>query len=76
MSEASSGKKRRRLREQYVWMMAEDKEGMLSRKRLDHLVQQLYIYDTDEALEHRVKRSLDLDINLVRVILHILEKII
>ena len=57
-------------------MMAEDKEGMLSRKCLDHLVQQLYIYDTDEALEHRVKRSLDLDINLVRVILHILEKII
>ena len=52
--------------------------------RLDHLVPgdhgprhlQLYIYDTDEALEHRVKRSLDLDINLVRVILRILEKII
>lgn len=34
---------------------------------------QLYIYDTYEALEHRVKRCLDLDINLIRNILHILE---
>ncbi|XBI41719.1 hypothetical protein VPH35_126150 [Triticum aestivum] len=49
--------------------------------RLDHLVPgdhgprhlQLYIYDTDEALEHRVKRSPDLDINLTQKILRILE---
>jgi hypothetical protein len=49
--------------------------------RLDHLVPgdhgprhlQLYIYDTDEALEHRVRRSPDLDINLIRKILRILE---
>ena len=34
---------------------------------------QLYIYDTDETLEHRVKRSPDLDINLIRKILQILE---
>jgi len=34
---------------------------------------QLYIYDTDETLEHRVKRSPDLDINIVRMILKILE---
>ncbi|KAM3206336.1 hypothetical protein ACQJBY_061802 [Aegilops geniculata] len=49
--------------------------------RLDHLLPgdhgprhlQLYIYDTDEALEHRMKRSPDLDINLIRKILRILE---
>jgi hypothetical protein len=50
--------------------------------RLDHLVLgghdarhlQLYFYDTeDEALSHRVKRSLDLDINLIRNILAILQ---
>jgi hypothetical protein len=35
---------------------------------------QLYIYDTDETLEHRVKRSPDLDINIIRLILKILEK--
>ena len=34
---------------------------------------QLYIYDTDETLEHRVKRSPDLDINLIRKILEILK---
>ncbi|XP_051220245.1 uncharacterized protein [Lolium perenne] len=34
---------------------------------------QLYFYDTDETLEHRVKRSPDLDINIVRAILKILE---
>jgi hypothetical protein len=34
---------------------------------------QLYIYDIDESLEHTVKRSPDLDINLVRKILQILE---
>jgi hypothetical protein len=48
---------------------------------LDHLVPggdnarhlQLYFYDTeDEALSHRVKRSPDLDINLIRNILAIL----
>ena len=33
---------------------------------------QLYIYDTDEALEHRVKRSPDLDVRLIRKILRIL----
>jgi hypothetical protein len=50
--------------------------------RLDHLVPgghgarhlQLYFYDTeDEALSHRVKRSPDLDINLIRNILVILQ---
>ena len=49
--------------------------------RLDHLVpgshrprhMQLYIYDTDEASEHRVKRSPDIDINLIRKILRISE---
>jgi hypothetical protein len=50
--------------------------------RLDHLVPgghgarhlQLYFYDTeDEALSHRVKRSPDLDINLIRNILAILQ---
>uniref|UniRef100_A0A453GWC5 Uncharacterized protein n=1 Tax=Aegilops tauschii subsp. strangulata TaxID=200361 RepID=A0A453GWC5_AEGTS len=48
---------------------------------LDHLVpgshrprhMQLYIYDMDEASEHRVKRSPDIDINLIRKILRILE---
>jgi hypothetical protein len=34
---------------------------------------QLYFYDTDETLEHRVKRSPDLDINIIRKILEILE---
>ena len=34
---------------------------------------QLYIYDTDETMEHRVKRSPDLDINLIRKILEILK---
>jgi hypothetical protein len=34
---------------------------------------QLYIYDTDETLEHRVKRSPDLDVNIIRKILRILE---
>ena len=50
--------------------------------RLDHLVPrghsawhlQLYFYDTeDEALSHRVKRSPDLDIKLIRNILAILQ---
>ncbi|CAD6255655.1 unnamed protein product [Miscanthus lutarioriparius] len=50
--------------------------------RLDHLVPggrgarhlQLYFYDTeDEALSHRVKRSPDLDINIIRTILAILQ---
>ncbi|XP_071685017.1 uncharacterized protein [Lolium perenne] len=34
---------------------------------------QLYFYDTDETLEHRVKRSPDLDINIIRAILEILK---
>ena len=34
---------------------------------------QLCIYDTDDALEHRVKRSPDLDVNIIRKILKILE---
>jgi hypothetical protein len=50
--------------------------------RLDHLVPggddarhlQLYFYDIeDEVLSHRVKRSPDLDINLIRNILAILQ---
>jgi hypothetical protein len=51
--------------------------------RLDHLVPgskgprhlQLYFYDTEEAdtLSHRVKRSPDLDINIVRNVLRILQ---
>ncbi|XP_037457212.1 uncharacterized protein LOC119328310 [Triticum dicoccoides] len=48
--------------------------------RLDHLVPagqgprhlQLYIFDTDDTLEHRVKWSPDLDINRIRKILRIL----
>jgi len=50
---------------------------------LDHLVPgskgprhlQLYFYDTqeDETLSHRVKRSPDLDINLIRKVLRILQ---
>ncbi|KAM0870261.1 hypothetical protein ACQ4PT_040133 [Festuca glaucescens] len=34
---------------------------------------QLYFYDTDETLEHRLKRSPDLDINIIRAILEILK---
>jgi hypothetical protein len=34
---------------------------------------QLYFYDRDDTLEHRVKRSPDLDINIIRKILDILE---
>jgi hypothetical protein len=34
----------------------------------------LYIYDTDEILEHRVKRSPALDIDIIQLILKILEK--
>jgi hypothetical protein len=34
----------------------------------------LYIYHTDETLEHRVKRSPALDIDIIRLILKILEK--
>ena len=50
--------------------------------RLDHLVPgckgprhlQLYFYDTeDDTLSHRVRRSPDLDINLIRNVLRILE---
>jgi hypothetical protein len=50
--------------------------------RLDHLVPgskgprhlQLYFYDTeDDSLAHRKKRSLDLDINIVRTLLRIME---
>jgi hypothetical protein len=51
--------------------------------RLDHLLPgskeprhlQLYFYDTEEAdtLSHRVKRSPDLDINIVRNVLRILQ---
>jgi hypothetical protein len=52
--------------------------------RLDHLVPgskgprhlQLYFYDTehDDTLSHRVKRSPDLDINIVRNVLRILQE--
>jgi hypothetical protein len=35
---------------------------------------QLYIYDTDENLLHRVKRSPDLNIDVIRTILEILER--
>ncbi|XP_062179629.1 uncharacterized protein LOC133884291 [Phragmites australis] len=50
--------------------------------RLDQLVPgtkgprhlQLYFYDTDDTMAHRVKRSSDLDINLIRAILRILEQ--
>jgi len=50
--------------------------------RLDHLVPgskgarhlQLYFYDTeDDSLAHRKKRSPDLDINLIRTVLRIME---
>lgn len=50
--------------------------------RLDHLVPgskgarhlQLYFYDTeDDTLSHRVKRSPNLDINIVRAVLRILQ---
>ncbi|KAL6873859.1 hypothetical protein ACP4OV_013941 [Aristida adscensionis] len=49
--------------------------------RLDNLVPgsqgprhlQLYFYDTDETLSHRARRSPDLDINLIRNILRILQ---
>jgi len=50
--------------------------------RLDHIVAgddsarhlQLYFYDTEDgALSHRVKRSLDLNVNLIRTILAILQ---
>jgi hypothetical protein len=49
--------------------------------RLDHLVHgehgprhlQLYIYDTDDSLAHRVQRSPDLNIDLIRKILSILQ---
>lgn len=34
---------------------------------------QLYFYDTDSNLAHRVRRSPDLDVNLIRKILHILQ---
>jgi hypothetical protein len=48
---------------------------------LDHLVHgehgprhlQLYIYDTNDSLAHRVQRSLDLNIDLIRKILSILQ---
>jgi hypothetical protein len=53
--------------------------------RLDHLVPgskgprhlQLYFYDTDQddTLSHRVKRSPDLDINLIRHVLRILQAV-